>query len=102
MKETQESISAWANETFGKPHMLATIVARLNEEMAELVSAVSTARIDDAKVLSECADVYIVLCQVANKLGRSLEAEVDFKMRINRARKWVTSRENPGVGQHKD
>lgn len=38
--------------------------------------------------LDECADVHIVLTQVASILGGDLQDRVDAKMKINRARTW--------------
>lgn len=67
MIETQDSICAWANETFGPVTTTARVVARANEEMAELLRCLTTGA--DAKAPEECADVAIVLCRAAKRLG---------------------------------
>ena len=76
--ETQATISTWANDTFGPSGSNARVAARANEEMAELLRALTA---DDA-------DVLIVLYRLATRLGVDLYAEVDRKMSINRAREW--------------
>lgn len=96
--ETQETITAWAQATFGEPPTPCALVARLNEEMAELVSVAAQVFYSVDDMVSECADVYIVLCQITAWYGRSLQAAVDQKMRVNRARKWKVTSE--GLGQH--
>jgi hypothetical protein len=73
MNETQESISLWAEETFGPVGSNARVAARANEEMAELLRALST---DDSnpKAAEEAADVVIVLCRLAHRLETRLPA----------------------------
>jgi len=68
MHETQATITAWANETFGEIPTSATLVARANEEMAELLRAVTQ---DDhhPKLSEELADVVIVLCRLGDRFG---------------------------------
>jgi NTP pyrophosphatase (non-canonical NTP hydrolase) len=87
MGETQESVSKWANETFGPAGSNARVAARANEEMAELLRAL-TADDSSPKAIAEVADVVIVLYRLATRLGGDLHAEVDRKMAINRAREW--------------
>lgn len=60
MHETQESISAWAEETFGPAESLARVAARANEEMAELLRAITAGK-PYPKIMEEAADVAIVL-----------------------------------------
>lgn len=96
MEESQVSIVDWARATFGKPGNYQDLALRCEEEFNELMSAVFS---DDTEAaLEECADVYIVLCQVAEALGHSLQEAVDSKMATNRARKWKVTGE--GTGQH--
>lgn len=85
--ETQQSITDWANATFGRSSSNMRIAARANEEMAELLRALS---VDDAnpKANVEVADVVIVLMRLASYLGIDLAAEIDRKMAINRQRQW--------------
>lgn len=96
---TQMDICRWARETFGHAE-LGTLVARCNEEMAELITATQGPISKDAlrKIVMECADVFIVLCQVADATGLRLEWAIEDKMKTNKARKWKT--DGQGVGQH--
>lgn len=63
--ETQESVTAWAAETFGTPKSQLTILLRANEEMAELLQDVE--RDDREAVRLELADVIIVLYRWAER-----------------------------------
>jgi NTP pyrophosphatase (non-canonical NTP hydrolase) len=95
--ETQKSVTDWANETFGTAGSTARVAARANEEMAELLRALT---VDDAhpKAAEEVADIVIVLYRVATRLGVDLHAEIDRKMAINRTREWKLS--SDGHGYH--
>lgn len=95
--ETQKTISDWANETFGPATSNMRIATRANEEMAELLRALAA---DDysPKAGEEIADILIVLCRVAERLGVSIESEVYKKMAINRAREW--KKDGTGHGYH--
>lgn len=72
----------------------------MNVEVAELiaglatVAAVPVADMDPELVQElqkECADVFIMLAQVAEKLNVDLQTVVDFKMGVNRNRNWTRS-----------
>ena len=91
MKEDQTSICAWADSTFG-PAKIDASFKRFLIEVDELATA------PFEKVPSECADVLITLYRVAHVAGFDLQAEVDRKMSINRARKWRSN--GDGTGQH--
>ena len=104
--ETQESITRWADDTFGAAHP-AEVAARMNVEVAELiaglatVAAVPVADIDPELVQElqkECADVFIMLAQVAEKLNVDLQTVVNYKMGVNRNRAW--GRSPTGKMQH--
>lgn len=106
MKETQETITAWADATFGVKHP-AEVAARMSVEVAELVAGLATVanvpveEMDPELVQElqkECADVFIMLAQVAEKLNADLQAVVDYKMRVNRDRTW--GRSPTGKMQH--
>lgn len=71
MRETQQSISQWASASFGEPGTNYRVAARANEEMAELVRAVAPGG-DPHKAAVECADVWIVLCRLAERQGFQL------------------------------
>jgi hypothetical protein len=68
INETQESISEWAEEAFGPVSSNARVAARANEELAELLRALST---DDnsPKAAEEAADVAIVLYRLRARMG---------------------------------
>lgn len=95
--ETQDSISVWANETFGPSGSNIRVAARANEEMAELLRALS---VDDhhPKAAEEMADVVIVLYRLAWRLGVDLHFEIDRKMTLNRKREW--KQDGSGHGYH--
>lgn len=95
--ETQKSISEWIEETFGAAGSNARVVARANEEMAELIKAV-TIRDDHPDIPEEIADVFIVLYRVATRMGVDVAEEVDKKMGKNRARSWEL--DGTGCGYH--
>lgn len=85
---TQQSISAWAARVFGhsdrSPMGIAT---RGNIEAVELLQVLlnpvpGKGRIAE-QVAMECADVYIVLCQVADKLGFGMTVWTPGQHRLN-------------------
>jgi len=95
--ETQATISAWAEETFGPSGSNARAIARANREMAELLEHV-TADDRHPEAAEEIADIVIVLSRVMTRLGVDLQAEIDRKMAKNRARKWKL--DGTGHGYH--
>lgn len=97
MRENQDTISGWANATFGPAGSNARVAARANEEMAELLRALTS---DDnhPKAAEEVADIVIILYRVASRLGVDLLEEIDRKMEINRNREW--KRDSTGHGYH--
>lgn len=72
--ETPTSISEWANVTFGVATSNRRIACRANEEMAELLRALS---VDDnhPKAAEETADVAIVLVRLFMRLGYTVSFE---------------------------
>lgn len=68
--ETQKTITNWADETFGPVNNNFRVAARANEEMAELLRALSVG--DEEKAREEAADVVIVLARLATRLERKL------------------------------
>ena len=97
MAETQSSISDWAMNTFGVPGSDASVAARANREMAELVQAVVSGH-PAHKIREEIADVMIVLYRLMERCGGDMQREVDKKMAINRTREWIL--DGDGHGQH--
>jgi phosphoribosyl-ATP pyrophosphohydrolase len=75
MKETQASISEWAEQTFGMASSNARVAARVNEEMAELIEAASELSPQGEDVMKECADVVIILCRLAQRMGFTLRLQ---------------------------
>jgi hypothetical protein len=95
--ETQKSISDWAVQTFGPTGSNLRVAIRANEEMAELLTIL--ARNDnDLRAAEEAADLFIVLCRLFERLGVDFWAEIERKMKINRARSWTP--DGSGCGQH--
>ncbi len=72
MTETVHTISDWAAETFGPPSSDIRVAARANEELAELLRAV-TSGAPVGKVVEECADVLIVLARLSVRIGLRLD-----------------------------
>lgn len=68
MAETQDTISRWAEETFGPSSSNARVAARANEEMAELIRALS-AEDNNPKAAEEIADVLIALYRLNARMG---------------------------------
>ena len=98
--ENSESIGKW-REQFGRTS-LARLVIRANKEMSELLDAVALLDSEDAinkeVIGKEIADVIICLHAASAYLGREAYDDVDTKMKINRARKWVA--DGKGCAQH--
>ena len=97
MKETQESIAVWADETFG-PVSLFRAIVRVNEEMSELLTGSCYQSEVPGEISGECADILITLYRVAEYAGIDLHAAVDAKMKVNRARVW--KKDGSGCGYH--
>jgi len=97
MMENQASISRWAQDTFGPCGSNMMVAVRANQEMAELLKALTVSD-NNPEALSESADIVIVLMRLASCMGGSLMAEVDRKMAINRAREWTV--DATGHGYH--
>ncbi len=95
-RETQATITAWQDATFGPttPWLAWLRVAKEIEELEEYLCVPGK----ESKSIEECADVLITLYRVAQELGADLHAEVDRKMAINRDRTWVV--DEKGHGQH--
>ena len=95
--ETQQTISDWANETFGDTGSNLRVAQRANEEMKELLEHLEN---DDnhIKAAEECADIFIVLYRLGVRLGVDLHAEVQRKMSVNRNRTWL--KDGTGCGHH--
>ena len=95
MIETQKSITDWTEATFGQATSNARVAARANEEMAELLRAL-TADDNHTKAVEEAADVVIILYRLAQRMGFDLHQEIDAKMAINRKRVWNITADGHG------
>lgn len=93
--ETQQSITEWADTSFGVADREATY-QRMMKEIREMLHAHAEERWHG--VAKELPDVYITLVRLATRLGIDLHAEVDAKMQINRARRWEL--DGMGGAQH--
>ena len=80
--ETIETVTAWADQTFG-PATLDRQIKRAKEELAELEAAAETANY--LKIAEEAADVCICLFRV---IGSIDPEALNRKMAINRERQW--------------
>jgi len=98
MIETSQTITVWASETFGEAESIKAYVLRAQDEMTELLESID-AKKPATEILSEVADVAILLHRVVGTLGLELSEVVDRKMSINRDRIWQKS--GNGVGHHK-
>jgi NTP pyrophosphatase (non-canonical NTP hydrolase) len=96
-QEDQLSISEWADATFRPVVSNIRVAARANEEMAELLRAL-TVNDDNPKAAEEIADILIVLYRLATRLGVDLHNQVNEKMVVNRSRTW--SQDGSGHGYH--
>lgn len=95
MIEDQYQVSRWAEETFGPASSNARVAARANEEMAELLRAL-TSDDEHPKAPEEIADIVIVLYRLATRLGSDIGEEIERKMKINRARIWNVDKDGHG------
>ena len=91
-EETQDSITEWADNTFGRTTPRAA-QDRAIKEMKEFENLITKETIQD-----EAADIVITLYRVAQEHQFDLLQAVDLKMRINRARTWKSN--GDGTGQH--
>jgi phosphoribosyl-ATP pyrophosphohydrolase len=97
-EEDQVMISDWAVETFGDTGTNLSVAIRANEEMAELLAALSRDD-NDVKAVIEAADVVITFARLFVRFGLSLQDVIDCKMELNRKREWDL--DGHGHGYHK-
>lgn len=99
-RETSDTIAAWRQSTFGSLPIgleVQTIFERAQKEWSELVLSLLHDP-TDPKNAAEAVDVIIVLAGLFPIFGKDMHAEIDAKMKINRARRWVVN--GDGTGQH--
>lgn len=109
ISEFQADTAAWGATTFGPPNA-GQVARRMNVEVAELLISLDVLAdlpgrgIDREEATQhageECADVFIMLVQVAAALGVDLGKMAQAKMAVNRKRQW--GRTPGGMVQHVD
>ena len=80
-----DEVVEWVSEIFPDRHPMHTTI-KMVEEVSELMDAVFTG---GRNVGEECADVLILLLDIAYLTGVDLHREFKNKMAVNRNRKWV-------------
>jgi NTP pyrophosphatase (non-canonical NTP hydrolase) len=95
--ETQQSISEWADRTFGPVRTNISIAARVAQELAELLTLLAHDD-NDPQAAEECADIVIILMRLVQRLQHDLAADIQAKMVVNRKRVWML--DGHGHGQH--
>lgn len=94
--EDQQSVSKWAEETFGPAKDQTVLVTRAKTEMDELLEAVQAG--DRTEIGKEAADIAILLWRLMEHNGLDLTNEVTKKMAENRNRRWQPK--GDGTGKH--
>ncbi len=95
--ETQQSITQWADQTFGRVHSDIEIAARANQEMGELLKELAM-NDNSEKAMDEIADIVIVLYRLVEYRGLDLQQLINIKMAVNRQRQWKL--DGSGQGYH--
>ncbi len=95
-KWNQKTITQWGQETFGPCHP-GSIACRMSHEVSELLEAFEVIgetpvdRLQPATLLKlqlECADIAVMLDQIAEQLMADLTHVKNYKMEINAGRRW--------------
>lgn len=94
--ETQKTIAAWAEDTFGPVTDESVLVQRARVELDELMEAVRAG--DTAEIGRETADIAILLYRLLDLNGLEFDREVTSKMAVCRARRWRPK--GDGTGSH--
>lgn len=80
-----DEVVEWVSEIFPDRHPMHTTI-KMVEEVSELMDAIFAG---GRNIGEECADVLILLLDIAHLTGVDLQKEFKNKMAINRSRKWV-------------
>ncbi len=80
-----DSVVGWVSALIPDRHPMNTTI-KMAEEVSELMDAIFTG---GRNIGEECADVLILLLDVAHLTGIDLVQEFESKMLINKNRKWV-------------
>lgn len=92
-QESQRSINDWATTTFGDNLDYFAAYYRAIEEMIEFKRVR-----DPQEMIEEAADIVITLYRLASIAQYDLHDQIDRKMAINRARRWIAH--GDGTGHH--
>jgi len=98
MEKIQDQVGQWCEETFGPVQSTASVIARANKEMSELLMAPYQNKTTQ-ELIEEAADVVICLYRYAHLIEEDLDAAVIAKLAKNRGRQW--NLDGFGHGQHK-
>ena len=94
--ETQQSVTEWAEATFGHVTNPSVIVDRTKIEIEELLGAVTSG--DKVNIGKETADVIILLYRLLEIHGLKVDEVVNAKMAENRSRTGLAK--GDGTGSH--
>jgi len=89
LKAFQYAVGEWGKQTFPW-QTIESIIAHLKREVKEL---------SDDPGTEEAADCFLLLLNLAHRLGFDLKEEAEAKFRINRKRKWGKP-DSQGVVEH--
>jgi NTP pyrophosphatase (non-canonical NTP hydrolase) len=97
MSKIYYALKAWCDETFGRNRDPEAFIAKLEEEVVELIAAVRThenfkTRKTSSAMQEEIADVTMVVFHLAQRYGICYDTFVEniiTKHNVNRERKWV-------------
>ena len=97
MNRIYYTLKDWTNDTFGRNRPPEAIIAKLKEEVVELIAAVYThenlkTRETSSALQEEIADVTMVVINLAQRYGICYNSFMDniiAKHNVNRERKWV-------------
>lgn len=100
-KQQFDEITAWQRETFPKATKFSKL-AHLEDELEELVMALHSENETEEGKRLEFADCFLLLFGAASAHGMTYEDicyAIDYKMQINKVRKWRTP-DKDGVVNH--
>jgi hypothetical protein len=92
--ETQHTVAAWAEQTFGPAQSDLRVATRVHEELLELQNAV-LAGLPDEKIREEAADVAICLYRLGAVLGADLDRRIQSALMMGMAKELVPENDSP-------
>jgi NTP pyrophosphatase (non-canonical NTP hydrolase) len=88
LDEFQREVGEWGEKTFPQSNLL-SIIRHFDEEASELVGAMEHPTKDFPDIDEEAADCFLLLLHYCHRRGVSLMELAEWKMLINRERKWT-------------